>query len=260
MSKKGSVKLSEEELIETIVKREKFENRLAVFSNYALIIGLVGGIIFLLVGISALTLLFWVVCALGIGVFILWDAHRDKTASMVNKHLDDFHEAELQKAFGPCLKTSEMNINKQLMEKLRPVDLQWDECDVWCFYESNYHGTHFSADNVRLNKVTRNQDGVSESPRFEGAVLRCKDICAPALDIFLLGSWPDHHPCDLMEPAVFRQYFSALTADGQSADVLVTPQMRELIQNLMQLFFLVLSFPFSIYSAAIKFNNACTCS
>ena len=79
---------------------------------------------------SALGVLFLVVCSLGGVVGFLSGAHRDKTISMANEHLGDFYEAELQKAFGPCLKTSTMNIDKQLMEKLRPVDLKWDMIDA----------------------------------------------------------------------------------------------------------------------------------
>ncbi len=88
---------------------------------------------------------------------------------------------------------------------------------------------------MRLYVVIRDQDGDTRKKKFEGVVLRCKDICAPALDIFLRGSKLDHHQCDLMEPAVFRQYFSARTADDQPADDLMTPQLRELIQKLESL-------------------------
>ena len=122
MSKKISKKLSEEELIETIVKREKIEKRLYVFCRYALIIGMVGGIIFVLVGMRALGLLFLVVCSLGAVTLFLGDAHRNKTKSLVNEQLSDFYESEMQKALGPRMKSGNMNVNRDLLKKLDLTD------------------------------------------------------------------------------------------------------------------------------------------
>ena len=148
MSKKGFVKLSDEELIKKITKREHIEIRLKSIAVYALIIGLVGAIIFKLVGIETLmTILLFLSCLglvlLAVGIFL-----GKKTRSMVDDQLDDFYEAMLQNAFGSRMNTSEMRIGSQLIKKLRPIDVRWDECDVHRFYEGNYHGTHFSAANV----------------------------------------------------------------------------------------------------------------
>ena len=63
-------------------------------------------------------------------------------------------------------------------------------------------------------------------------MLRCKDVCDPALDIILRREGADHRQSDLMDPTVFRQDFSARTANDQPADDLVTPQLRELIRKL----------------------------
>lgn len=151
---------------------------------------------------------------------------------MVNAQLSDFYEAELQNAFGSRMNTSEMSINRRFIEKLRPIDENWDECDVWRFYEGNYHGTHFSAANVGLYVVIRDQNGDTRKKKFEGVVLRCKDICGTTPDIALRGSKKDHHKSDITDPTAFSQHFSARTADDQPADYLVTPQLRELIQKL----------------------------
>ena len=218
MSKKISKKLSEEELIETIVKREKIEKRLYVFCRYPLIIGMVGGIIFVLVGMRALGLLFLVVCSLGAATLFLDDAHRNKTKSLVNEQLSDFYESEMQKAFGPRMKSGNMNVNRDLLKKLDLTDKPWTGFEVWRYYESDYHGIHFSISNVTLFEDVREGDnGNVRKFKFGGFVLRCKDICDPTLDLFLRKDGAN---------------LSARTWDGMPADHLVTPQMRELIQKL----------------------------
>ncbi len=141
MSKEGFIKLSEAELIKKIAKREKIECYLKVLGGDALIIGLVGAIIFKLVGIEVLMTLFLLLCCSGLVAVFLGVVQADKTRSLVNEQMGNFYEAELQKAFGPRLRTSEMSINSQLIKKLRPIDENWNECDVWRFYEGNYHGT-----------------------------------------------------------------------------------------------------------------------
>lgn len=150
----------------------------------------------------------------------------------MDDQLDDFYEAMLQNAFGSRMNTSEMRIGSQLIKKLRPIDVRWDECDVHRFYEGNYHGTHFSAANVGLYEMVRIDDGDTKEYRYSGVVLRCRDVCDPALDIVLRGHGADHRQSDLMDPAVFRQHFSACTAGDQPADDLVTPQLRELVLKL----------------------------
>lgn len=88
--------------------------------------------------------------------------------------------------------TKEMVINEPLIRELCPVEKEWNDCYEWRFYEGYYHETHFSVENVNLSFVKTDQDGTTEDTLFEGAVLCCKDVCDPALDIALRGSGPDN--------------------------------------------------------------------
>lgn len=65
-------------------------------------------------------------------------------------------------------------------------------CYEWRFDEGYYNGIHFSVENVDLSEVKSDPDGTTEYKKFEGAVLCCRDICAPTLDIALCGSGTDH--------------------------------------------------------------------
>ena len=67
---------------------------------------------------------------------------------------------------------------------------------------------------------------------FRGVVLRCKNICAPGMDITLTEQFQERKGGDLTDPAVFRKHFAARNADGQPADELVTPQLRALVRRL----------------------------
>ena len=67
---------------------------------------------------------------------------------------------------------------------------------------------------------------------FRGIVVRCKDICLPALDIALNDMFQERKKDDITDPAAFRKYFSAHRLDGREADDQVTPQLRDLVQKL----------------------------
>ena len=67
---------------------------------------------------------------------------------------------------------------------------------------------------------------------FRGIVVRCKDICNPALDIALNDMFQERKKDDITDPAAFRKYFAAHTADGREVNDLVTPQLRDLVQKL----------------------------
>ena len=188
---------------------------------------------------SEMNLLFSVILLLGGGCFYLGVRLRRKAESLVREQLDDFFEAELEKTFGPRLHTPEMSINASFLKEIHPVDRHWTNCRVLRFFEGNYHGTHFSASNVELYELRQvhEEDRFQDATEtvFEGVVLRCRNICDPALDIALRRPWKDHHKSDITDSAVFHQHFSACTADNQPADDLVTPQLRELIQKLESL-------------------------
>lgn len=101
------------------------------------------------------------------------------------------------------------------------------------FYEGYYNETHFSVENVELVVVIKDRDnGDMRKTRFAGAILRCKDVCAPSLNIVLRGSGTDHRS-ERTDLAIFRQCFSSRTADNQPSDNLVTSELRELIRKIV---------------------------
>ncbi|MGM9636897.1 MAG: DUF3137 domain-containing protein [Eubacteriales bacterium] len=239
MSQKGFVKLSEAELLEQIAQYEKREINLKCYGVVGAVIGVIGSIISMVLEDDLLGLIFTAVVIVSVVTYYLGIRLRKKAESLVREQLDDFFEAELERVFGPRMRTSEMRINEPFLNEIRPVDLYWNRCSVWRFYEGNYHGTHFSAANVELYELKQvtEEDSFQNATEtvFEGVVLRCRNICDPAPDIALRKPWADHHKSDLVDPEVFRQHFSVRTADNQPADDLVTPELRELIQKLESL-------------------------
>lgn len=238
MSRKGFVKLSEEELHKQIAQYEKQEGNLKRNGLLGAIIGLLGFLICMALG-SGMVLIFLMIILVGGVCFYLGVRSRRKAESLVLEQMDDFFEAELEKTFGPRMDTPEMSINVPFLKEIHPVDRYWERCWMSRFFEGNHHGVHFSAANVELYKFNQcaEEDSTQAATEtlFKGVVLRCKDICNPTWDIALRRPWEDNHKSDLTDSAVFQQHFSARTADNQPADNLVTPQLRELIRNLESL-------------------------
>ena len=101
MSKKSFVKLSEEELLEKIDRSEKYERKLMVLGIDGLYIGLIGTVIFVLLGIVGLAVIFGAMAVVGFILDEMSTHSRKKTESQVNEYMHDFYEAELENAFGP---------------------------------------------------------------------------------------------------------------------------------------------------------------
>lgn len=238
MSRKGFVKLSEEELHKQIAQYEKQEGNLKRYGLLGAIIGLIGLLICMALE-SGMVLIFLTILLVGGVCFYRGVRLRRKAESLVREQLDDFFESELEKTFGPRMDTPEMSINASFLEEIHPVDRHWTHRQVLRSYEGIHHEVHFSAANVELYKF--NQCAEEDSSQaatetlFKGVVLRCKDICNPTWDIALRRPWEDNHKSDLTDSAGFQQHFSARTADDQPADNLVTPQLRELIRKLESL-------------------------
>lgn len=107
------------------------------------------------------------------------------------------------------------------------------------FYEGIHNGLHFSAANVALRRIKETGGAARDATTgietlFSGIVVRCRDICDPALDLIINDAFQERKGGDpsLTESAYFRRQFTARTADNQSADDQVTPELRELIQKL----------------------------
>lgn len=107
------------------------------------------------------------------------------------------------------------------------------------FHEGEHKGLRFSAANVELRRTVEEKSGPDNDnwmtrteTLFRGIVVRCKDICDPALDIALNDLFQERKKDDITDPAAFRKYFAAHTADGREVNDLVTPQLRDLVQKL----------------------------
>ena len=236
MSRKEFAKLNDQELRERIARYEKQRTNLKRYGLLGAIIGLIGVLICMALESELVVIFVFMIPLVGGVCYYMCARLRWKAESLVREQLDDFFEAELEKTFGPRLHTPEMSINESFLKEIHPVDRYWTNCRVWRFYEGNYHGTHFSASNVELYEQIQlaGEDDLRDDKEtvFEGVVLRCRNICDPALNIALRRPWKDNQKSDITDPAVFQQHFSARTAEDQPADDRVTPGLRELIRKL----------------------------
>lgn len=121
--------------------------------------------------------------------------------------------------------------------KLSTVD--FTECTLTDFHEGEHKGLRFSAANVELRRTVEEKSGPDNDnwmtrteTLFRGIVVRCKDICDPALDITLNDMFQERKKDDITDPAAFRKHFAAHTADGREVDDQVTPQLRDLVKKL----------------------------
>lgn len=225
--------MSEDELVRRMAQHEKNERVWGRICLICFVVGLIGFILSMASAeAGALAVISIPLFIIGFFYFFfIRGRSRDKAISMLNDYLKDFYDTELERAFGPCEQTGEMTINDALIKELRPLKEQWDESNTWRFYEGDYHGIHFSVENVILYKTHSDQDGTTRDKMFDGTVMRFRNVCPSSLNIALSGSGSDHRN-DLTDPDVFRQCFSARNAENQPVDHAVTPQLRELVQKM----------------------------
>lgn len=141
--------------------------------------------------------------------------------------------------FGAEPEKPELPIDYRFLKNVGLIGIKWTECRVKDFHEGERSGLRFSAANVELGLTAEERSGpdndnwmTRSETLFRGVVLRCKDICAPDIDIALNEQFHERNGADLTDPAVFRRHFAARTADGQPADEMVTPQLRALVRRL----------------------------
>ena len=183
------------------------------------------------------------VCALafpGVALFLLVaKPAQTKKKALLQQQLGGYFRAELTRMFGVEPAAPALPIDRAYMKatKLSAVDLT--ECTVTDFHEGEHKGLRFSAANVELRLTVEEKSGPDNDnwmtrteTLFRGIVVRCKDICDPALDIALNDMFRERKKDDITDPAAFRKYFTAHTADGREADDQVTPQLRDLVQKL----------------------------
>ena len=184
------------------------------------------------------------VCALafpGVALFLLVakPAQKKKKKALMQQQLGGFFRTELTKAFGPEPEPATLPIDWAYLEAAKLSAVSFTECTVTDFHEGEHKGLRFSAANVELRRTVEEKSGPDNDnwmtrteTLFRGIVVRCKDICDPALDIALNDMFQERKKDDITAPAAFRKHFAAHTADGREADDQVTPQLRDLVQKL----------------------------
>ena len=181
-------------------------------------------------------------CALafpGVALFLLVAKPAQTKKKALMQQLGSFFRTELAKAFGPEPEPATLPIDWAYLKATKLSAVPFTECTVTDFHEGEYKGLRFSAANVELRRTVEEKSGPNNDnwmtrteTLFRGIVVRCKDICDPALDIALNDLFQERKKDDIIDPAAFRKHFAAHTADGREADDRVTPQLRDLVQKL----------------------------
>ena len=183
------------------------------------------------------------VCALafpGVALFLLVaKPAQTKKKALMQQQLGGFFRTELTKAFGPEPEPATLPIDWAYLAAEKLSAVSFTECTVTDFHEGEHKGLRFSAANVELRRTVEEKSGPDNDnwmtrteTLFRDIVVRCKDICDPTLDIALNDMFQERKKDDIIDPAAFRKYFAAHTADGREADDQVTPQLRGLVQKL----------------------------
>ena len=184
-----------------------------------------------------------VICILafaGVALFLLVaKPAQTKKKALMQQQLGSFFRTELTKAFGPEPEPATLPIDRAYLKAAKLSAVDFTECTVTDFHEGEHKGRRFSAANVELRRTVEEKSGPDNDnwmtrteTLFRGIVVRCKDICNPALDIALNDLFQERKKDDITDPAAFRKHFAAHTADGREADDQVTPQLRDLVQKL----------------------------
>ena len=184
-----------------------------------------------------------VICILvfaGVALFLLVaKPAQTKKKALMQQQLGGFFRTELTKAFGPEPEPATLPIDRAYLKTANLSTVAFTECTVTDFHEGEHKGLRFSAANVELRRTVEEKSGPDNDnwmtrteTLFRGIVVRCKDICDPALDIALNDMFQERKKDDITDPAAFRKHFAAHTADGREADDQVAPQLRDLVRKL----------------------------
>ena len=176
----------------------------------------------------------------GVALFLLVaQPAQKKKKALMQQQLGGFFRTELTKAFGPEPEPATLLIDRAYLKTANLSTVAFTECTVTDFHEGEHKGRRFSAANVELRRTVEEKSGPDNDnwmtrteTLFRGIVVRCKGICSPTLDIALNDLFQERKKDDITDPAAFRKYFAAHTADGREVNDLVTPQLRDLVQKL----------------------------
>ena len=185
-------------------------------------------------------ILICVLVFVGVALFLLVaKPAQTKKKALLQQQLGGYFRAELTRMFGVEPAAPALPIDRAYLKAAKLSAVDFTECTVTDFHEGEHKGLRFSAANVELRRTVEEKSGPDNDnwmtrteTLFRGIVVRCKDICDPALDIALNDMFRERKKDDITDPAAFRKHFTAHTADGREADDQVTPQLRDLVQKL----------------------------
>ena len=185
-------------------------------------------------------ILICVLVFVGVALFLLVaKPAQTKKKALLQQQLGGYFRAELTRMFGVEPAAPALPIDWAYLKAAKLSAVDFTECTVTDFHEGEHKGLRFSAANVELRRTVEEKSGPDNDnwmtrteTLFRGIVVRCKDICDPAPDIALNDMFQERKKDDITDPAAFRKYFTAHTADGREADDQVTPQLRDLVQKL----------------------------
>ena len=185
-------------------------------------------------------ILICVLVFVGVALFLLVaKPAQTKKKALMQQQLGGYFRAELTRMFGVEPAAPALPIDRAYLKAAKLSAVDFTECTVTDFHEGEHKGLRFSAANVELRRTVEEKSGPDNDnwmtrteTLFRGIVVRCKDICDPALDIALNDMFRERKKDDITDPAAFRKHFAAHTADGREAGDQVTPQLRDLVQKL----------------------------
>ena len=185
-------------------------------------------------------ILICVLVFVGVALFLLVaKPAQTKKKTLLQQQLGGYFRAELTRMFGVEPAAPALPIDRAYLKAAKLSAVDFTECTVTDFHEGECAGLRFSAANVELRRTVEEKSGPDNDnwmtrteTLFRGIVVRCKDICDPALDIALNDMFRERKKDDITDPAAFRKHFAAHTVDGREADDQVTPQLRDLVQKL----------------------------
>ena len=184
-------------------------------------------------------ILICVLVFVGVALFLLVAKPAQTKKKALLQQLGGYFRAELTRMFGVEPAAPALPIDWAYLKAAKLSAVDFTECTVTDFHEGECAGLRFSAANVELRRTVEEKSGPDNDnwmtrteTLFRGIVVRCKDICDPALDIALNDMFRERKKDDITDPAAFRKHFTAHTADGREADDQVTPQLRDLVQKL----------------------------
>ena len=184
-------------------------------------------------------ILICVLVFVGVALFLLVAKPAQTKKKALLQQLGGYFRAELTRMFGVEPAAPALPIDRAYLKAAKLSAVDFTECTVTDFHEGEHKGLRFSAANVELRRTVEEKSGPDNDnwmtrteTLFRGIVVRCKDICDPALDIALNDMFRERKKDDITDPAAFRKHFAAHTADGREADDQVTPQLRDLVQKL----------------------------